>query len=150
MAMRPTGILSGISAAAATSFHRVQLLAVAQTIQLTEFGISLNAAPNSVVAPVQWDIERSTTAGTGSPGTEVKLNDAQPEALTTTGTINHTVDGTSADIAHSLFVPNVSGVIWVAAPGREMDCIAAEAISVINQAALGASIAAAVYMVWEE
>ena len=150
MAMRPTGIQSAISAATATSFHRVQLAATGITIQLTEFGISLNAAPNSTVAPVQWDIERSTTLGTGSAGTEVKLNDAQPETLITTATINHTVDGTPADIAHSLFVPNVSGVIWVAAPGREMDCIAGEFISVINQAALGASISAAVYMVWEE
>ena len=150
MAMRPTGIMSSLSAAAATARHRVELAATAQTIQVTEFGISLDAAPNSTFAPLPWCIQRSTTIGTGTTGVEVKINDAQPEALTTIALVECSANGTFADSAHQLHVPNVSGVIWVAAPGREIDCIAGEFISVHNSVVLDTGIAAATYMVWEE
>lgn len=146
---RTIGICSDLSANTASAFNRIELNPV-RNIYVTEFGISLNAAPNSTVAPVEWNINRMSAVSTGTPGIIVKMNDDNSEALVTTSLVECTVAGTTQDFMHRLFVPNVSGVIWVAAPGREFDCVAADFVGVANIAALGASIAAAVYIVWEE
>jgi len=150
MAMRPTGICSDLSDTAAPSEERIQLGPVSKAIYVTEFGISLNAAPNSTVAPVEWNIRRDSTAATGSAGTIVKLNDVSPTALTTAAIVEAATDGSVVEVLHRLFVPNVSGVIWVAAPGREFDCLDAEFIAIDNVAGLGTGIFACTYMVWEE
>lgn len=150
MAMRPTGIVSDLSDTAAPTEERIQLDPVTRTIHCTEFGISLNAAPNSTVAPSEWNIRRDSTIATGTAATIVKLNDASPETLTTTGLTECSVNGTVADVLHRLFVPNVSGVIWVAAPGREFDCLAAEFLAMENITTLGSGIFACTYIVWEE
>jgi hypothetical protein len=149
MAIRPVGICNDTSAAAATSFHRIELNP-GKTIYVTEFGISLNAAPDSTAAPISWAIERSTTVGTGTAGTIVNMNDEIADAPATTALVENSADGTSADILHRLYVPNVSGVIWVAAPGREFDCIAAEFVSILNEATLPTGVNANTYMIWEE
>ena len=149
MAIRPVGIVSDLSAAAATVFNRIELNPV-RNIHCTEFGISLNAAPNSTAAPIEFDVQRMSTVGTGTAGTVVKLQDDNSEALVCTALVENSADGTTQDVLHRLFVPNVSGVIWVAAPGREFDCVAADFLGIQNVAALPSGVNAAIYIVWEE
>lgn len=149
MALHPAGIVSDLSAAAATAFNRVELNPTT-VIQLTEVGISMNAPPNATDTPVEFNLKRTTTVGTGAVGTVVKVRKDLAAALATTALVENTADGTLADVLHRWFVPTVSGVIWVAAPNREPDCQAAEFFGVINVSALPASRNAAVYMVFEE
>lgn len=149
MALHPAGIVSDLSAANAAAFNRIELNPVS-VIQLTEVGISMNAAPNSTLVPVEFNMKRTTTAGTGAAGTVVKLRKDLSAALGTTALVENTADGTLADVLHRWFVPVVSGITWVAAPGREFDCQAAEFLGVQNVSALGASINSACYLVWEE
>ena len=150
MATRPVGMVSDLSDAAAPSEERIQLDPVSQMIAITEFGISLNAAPNSTAAPIEWNIRRDSDIATGTGGTEVKVNDGHPDALNTTSLVECSADGSLIEVLHRLFVPNVSGVIWVAAPGREFECIAAEFIAIDNVATLPTGVNAACYIVWEE
>lgn len=149
MALHPAGILSDLSAANATVFNRLELNPTT-VIQLTEVGISMNAAPNSTLVPVEFNLTRLTTVGTGSAGTIVKLRDDLAAALVTTALVENTADGSLTETLHRWFVPVVSGLIWVAAPNREPDVKAAEFLGLLNVAALGASINAATYFVWEE
>lgn len=149
MPLHPAGIVSDLSAANATAFNRVELNPTT-VIQLTEAGISMNAAPNSTLAPIEFNLKRTTTVGTGAAGTVAKIRKDLAAALATTALVENTVDGTLGDVLHRWFVPVVSGLIWVAAPNREPDCQAAEFLGLLNVAALGASINAACYLVWEE
>lgn len=149
MALHPAGIVSDLSAAAATAFNRIELNPVG-VIQITEIGISMNAAPNSTAVPVEFNLKRTTAAGTGAAGTVAKVRKDLAAALGTTALVENTADGALADVLHRWFVPVVSGVIWVAAPGREPDCQAAEFIGVQNVSALPAGINAACYVVEEE
>lgn len=149
MALHPAGIVSDLSAANASAFNRIELNPT-EVIQATEIGISMNAAPNSTLVPVEFNLKRTTTVGTGAAATVVKLRKDLTEALSTTGLVENTADGTLADVLQRWFVPVVSGLIWVAAPNREVDVQAAEFLGLQNVAALGASINAACYMVWEE
>jgi len=148
MAIHPAGIVSDLSAANATAFNRVELNP-ATVIHVTEIGISMNGAPNSTLVPVEFNLRRTSTTGTGAAGTVVKI-DSSTGALGTTALVENTADGTAGDFLHRWFVPVVSGMIWVAAPNREPDCTAALFIGVLNVAALGASINATTYMVFEE
>ena len=100
--------------------------------------------------PNEFDITRLTTVGTGAAGTVVKLQKGLTAALTTTALVENTADGTLADTLHRWFVPVVSGLIWVAAPGREFDVSGTTFLGLLNPLALGASIKAATYLVWEE
>ena len=149
MALHPAGIVSDLSAANATAFNRIELNPVA-VIQLTEVGISMNAAPNSTLVPVEFNIKRTTTVGTGAAGTVEKLRKDLLASLGTTALVENTADGTLAEVLHRWFVPVVSGLIWVAAPNRELDVKGTEFLGLINNAALGASINAATYLVIEE
>lgn len=151
MAIRPAGIVSDQSAANASAFNRVELNPAAGiAIQCTEIGISMNAAPNSTLVPVSFVAKRTSTVGTGSAATVVKMQDEIATALQTTGLVENSADGTLQDVAHRWYVPVVSGLVWVAAPGREIDCGPADFLGIQNEAALGASINANCYMVFEE
>jgi hypothetical protein len=149
MPVHPAGILSDLSAANATAFNRLELNPT-NVIAITEVGISMNGAPNSTLVPVEFNLRRTSTAGTGTAGTIVKIRGDQTSALVTTALVENSADGTPGDFLHRWFVPVVSGMIWVAAPGREPDCTAALFMGVLNVAALGASINCAAYIVWEE
>jgi hypothetical protein len=138
-----------LSAAAATAFNRVELNPV-RIIHVTEFGISLNAAPNSTAAPIEFDVQRMSTVGTGAAGTVVAMQDDNGEALVCTALVENTADGTTQDVLHRVFPPNVSGIIWQAAPGREFDCAAADFLGIQNVGALPTGVNAATYIVWEE
>lgn len=150
MALRPSGICSDLSAPNAAVGARIELNPAA-VISLTEVGISMNGAPNSTLVPVEFDITRASAAATGgSAGTIVKVRKDLTAALGTASTVENTSAGTVTDTLHRFFVPVVSGMIWVAAPGREPDVQAAEFMAINSIAALGASINAACYLVWEE
>lgn len=149
MALHPAGIVSDLSAANASAFNRIELNPTT-VIQLTEVGISMNAAPNSTLVPVEFNLKRTTAVGTGAAGTVVKVRKDLTAALGTTALVENTADGALADVLHRWFVPVVSGLIWVAAPNREPDVQAAEFLGVQNVAALGAAINAACYLVFEE
>ena len=149
MALHPAGIVSDLSAANATAFNRIELNPTT-VILCTEIGISMNAAPNSTLVPVEFNLTRLTTVGTGGAGTVAKVRKDLTAALATTALVENTADGTLADTLQRWFVPVVSGVIWVAAPNREPDVQAAEFLGLLSVAALGASINAACYLVWEE
>lgn len=150
MALRPSGIASDLSATNAGLGARIELNPAA-VISLVEIGVSMNGAPNSTLVPVEFDITRASVAATGGTGgTVVKMRKDLTAALGTACTVENTTAGTLTDTLHRFFVPVVSGMIWVAAPGREPDVQAAEFMAVNSIAALGASINAAVYMVWEE
>ena len=149
MPYHPAGIVSDLSAAAATAFHRIELNPVV-LLHLTELGISMNAAPNSTVVPVEFNLNRNTLVGTGAAGTVIEIH-TQGTAPQATALVENTADGGGTiTTLHRWFIPVVSGMIWVAAPNREPDCIAAEFIGILNVSALAASINAACYMVWEE
>ena len=149
MALHPAGIVSDLSAANASAFHRIELNPVV-VLHVTEVGISMNAAPNSTLVPVEFDLRRNTLVGTGAAGTVAKIHSVG-SALQATALVENTADGAGTiTFLHRWFVPVVSGVIWVAAPNREPDCIAAEFMGLLNVAALGASISAATYFVFEE
>lgn len=148
MAIHPAGIVSDLSAANATAFNRIELNPTT-IIHVTELGISMNAAPNSTLVPVEFNLRRTSTVGTGTAGTVVKI-DSSTGSLGTTALVENSADGTAGDFLHRWFVPVVSGMIWVAAPNREPDCTAALFMGLLNVAALGASINAATYMIWEE
>jgi hypothetical protein len=151
MASPRAGIITDQSAANASAFNRVEANpATGIPIQATEIGISMNGAPNSTLAPVSFILKRTSTVGTGSAATIAQLQNEQTTALQTTGLVENSADGTLQDTLHRWFVPVVSGIIWVAAPGREVDCQPADFLGVQNEAALGASINANVYMVFEE
>jgi hypothetical protein len=149
MALHPAGIVSDLSAANASAFNRIELNPTT-VIHCTEIGISMNGAPNSTLAPVEFNLKRTTTVGTGTGGTVVKVRKDLTASLATTALVENSADGTLADVLHRWFVPVVSGMIWVAAPNREPDVQAAEFMGIQNVAALGASINAACYMVFEE
>jgi len=149
MARVRAGMVGDLSAAAATAFNRVELNPV-DVIDITEFGISQNGAPNSTLVPTEFTVQRMSTVGTGAAGTVVQLRTDQATALGTTALVENTADGTVQDTLHRLFVPVVSGVIWVAAPGREFDCQAADFLGIKNTAALGTAIQSDIYIVFEE
>jgi hypothetical protein len=148
MAIHPAGIVSDLSAANATAFNRIELNPTT-VVFVTEIGISMNGAPNSTLVPVEFNLRRTSTVGTGTAGTVVKVS-SNSTTLVTTALVENSADGTPGDFLHRWFVPVVSGVIWVAAPNREPDCTAALFMGLLNVAALGASINAATYMIWEE
>lgn len=145
------GIVSDQSAANASAFPRIELNPTNRTIYVTEFGISMNGAPNSTLLPVSFRIYRNTLVATGTVATPAKMSSDLATAIDTAALVECTAIGAgTVSELHRLFVPVVSGVIWVAAPGREFDCIAAEFVGLQNNAALGASINAETYMVFEE
>lgn len=148
MSIHPAGIVSDLSAANASANNRIELNPVT-VIHVTEIGIRMNGAPNSTLVPVEFNLRRTSTAGTGTAGTIVKI-DSGTGALGTTALVENSADGTPGDFLHRWFVPVVSGMIWVAAPNREPDCTAALFIGILNVTALGASINATTYMVFEE
>ena len=149
MALHTAGLVSDLSAANATAFHRIELNPVV-LIHVTEVGVSMNAAPNSTLVPVEFNLQRNTLVGTGAAGTVAKIH-SQGTAPQATALVENTADGAGTiTILHRWFVPVVSGMIWVAAPNREPDCIAAEFMGLKNQSALGASINSTQYLVWEE
>lgn len=149
MALHPAGIISDLSAANASAFNRIELNPT-EVVQATELGISMNAAPNSTLVPVEFNLVRNSAVGTGAAATVVKVRKDLTEALSSTGLVENTADGALADTLHRWFVPVVSGIIWVAAPNREPDVQAAEFLGILNVSALGASINAACYLIWEE
>ena len=153
--IRPVGILGFQTQAAATAFPQIELDPV-DLINIVELGISLNAAPNSILAPVSWVVQRQSTGGTG--GTAQVVQPLIAGLSTALGTLAKThqagtpftADGTTQDELHRFFVPNVSGMIWVAAPGREFDCEAADFMQLDLPVALGSGIQAETYFVFEE
>jgi hypothetical protein len=148
MAVHPSGIVQDLSAANASAFNRVELNGVAITTIVTEVGISMNGAPNSTLSPVQFQLQRMSTVGTGTAGTVVKLLSGYTPSCT--ALVENSADGTLVDSCQTWFVPVVSGIIWVAAPGREIDFTASQFMGLKNIAALGASINAACYLCFEE
>lgn len=149
MALSEAGIISDLSAANATAFNRIELNPV-QVVHVTEIGVSMNAAPNSTLVPVEFNVKRTSLVGTGTAATVVAVYSDLATAPTTTGLVENSADGTLVEVLHRWFVPVVSGMIWVAAPNREFDCQAAEFLGLQNVSALGAAINAACYVVWEE
>lgn len=143
------GIVSDESAAAATAFNRIELNPT-DTINITEFAISHDGPANNTDVPVRYDLQRHTAVGTGAAATVNKINDDVTASLGTTGLVENTADGTLADTLHMLFVPIVSGIIWVARPGNEPDCKAAEFMGLKNQVALPSGRKAATHMVFAE
>ena len=154
MAVRPAGISSITSADNAGAFTRIELTPPSgRTIEVTEIGISHDAAPNSVDVPIVYNMERMSTAGTGGTATApVELQSDLAQALDTTAAQNRTVNGTLVETLHRFAVPIVSGVIWVAAPGREFDIVGTSTNTggIRNLTALPTSDGATVYMVFEE
>jgi hypothetical protein len=152
MARRPAGCVSDLSAANASAFNRVELNpATGVPIHVTEIGISMNAAPNSTAAPIEFNLKRTSTVGTGTSFTPDKVYRETVTALNTTALVENSADGTIiGNPLHRWFVPVVSGIIWVAAPGREPDAQPADFIGVQNVSALGTGINAAVYVIFEE
>ena len=110
----------------------------------------MNAAPNSTLVPVEFDLKRTSAVGTGTAAAVVKIRKDLATALGATGLVNNSADGALADILHRWMVPVVTGIIWVAAPNREPDVVIGTFLGLINATQPGASINVASYMVWEE
>lgn len=154
MSVRPAGI-SGIQTAAAFAAQAIiELIALTgRTIQITEFGVSCNGAANDTQVPSEFSARRHTALGTGGTTVApVALQDDLGTALDTTARQNVTGVATVGDTLHQFAVPNVSGMIWVAAPGREFSQVGSGTLSigVGNIDTLQTAIQASVYMVFEE
>ncbi len=150
MAVRPTGIATNDSDALIAA-NRIEINP-STVIQVTEVSISGDQAPNSTLAPTLFKLMRLSAAGTGgTAGTIVALQDDLATALGSA--YNEDVDGTlgtPADVLHGWHVPSVSGIIWVAAPGREFDCKPAEFIALQHAAAIPATVVYTSYVIWQE
>jgi hypothetical protein len=117
--------------------------------QVTEVGISHNAPANNTDDPVRYNMVRSvTTGGTFSAQTPVDLVDGV--VVLTTGGDTATVEPTGDSVMHQWCVPTVSGMIWVAAPGREIGCAAANWIQLEQMDAATAAYESELYLVFEE
>jgi hypothetical protein len=151
MSRRPVGLCQKLSDTAfALNGNVVEINADPQPIYFTEFGISINGAPNSTEPPVQFTLRRSTAAGTGgTAGTVSPLIDGEAD-VDSTALEDVTVVGSLDANLHTVMVPAVSGVIWVAAPGREFSCVAINFMGINNVDAVPSGLEAAVYIVWEE
>ena len=154
MAVRPAGISSIQTAAAFAAQCIIELTALTgRTIQVTEFGVSCNGAANNTTVPSEFSARRHTTAGTGGTTTApTVLQDDLGTALDTTARQNCTGAAAVGGVLHQFVVPNVSGMIWVAAPGREFSQVGSGTltIGVGNIDTLQTGIQASVYMVFEE
>lgn len=149
MGVRPVGIVNDKTAAAAGAFNRIELNPVV-VITVTEVGMSHDAAANNTDKQVEYIFRRMSAVSTGTAATIVKMRQDLSEALSTTGLVDCTVDGTEQDVLHRMFVPTISGAIWSAAPNRDWDCQAADFAAVQNVAALPSGVIGAYYMVFEE
>jgi len=151
---RPAGIVSIATATAFSAQAVVELIAATgRTIQITEVGISHDAAANNTDKPVAWSTRRHTTVGTGGTTTApVILQDDLGTALDTTSRQNVTGAAAVGDTLHKWLVPTVSGIIWVAAPGREFSQVGSGTLSigVGNVDNLPTGVLANAYMVFEE
>lgn len=151
MSVRPVGIINAVGTAVVVAQNVISLNPVNAVDQCTEFGISMNDGPDSVQEAGNFSIRRLSADGSGgAAATIVPMQDDLAAGLTSTGRVNDTTLGTTADILHRLYVPVVSGVIWVAAPGREFDVKAAEFLVIRNEASLPAGVDLNAYLVWEE
>lgn len=149
MARTRVGECNVLSAAAATAFNRIELNP-GEIIHLTEFGISMDGPANNTDTPIEFNIQRMSTVGTGSAGTVVKVQEDTTSSLVTTALVSNTADGTLVDTMHRVFCPVVSGILWTAAPDRSIDCKAANFLGLKNISALPSGRKAALYMVFEE
>ncbi len=148
MSIRPSGIVSDLTATGAGAFMRIELNPVANIV-INELGISMNAAPNSTDVPQEFLVRRNSAVSTGAAGTVVNLEDGGV-VLGTTALVDCTADGAVQDELHRFFVPVVTGMIWVAAPGREFNCAAADFVGFRNELILATGVAATSYLVFEE
>lgn len=143
------GIVSVESAAAATAFNRIELNPT-DVIDICEIAISHDGPANNTDVPVRYRLRRTSTVGTGTAATPVKLRKDGAQALATTALKDNTADGTAVEDLHFFFVPIVSGILWVARPGLEFDCVAAEFLGLQNVSALPAGRKAATHIVFRE
>jgi len=151
MGLRNAGIVSDVSAVAATAFNRVQLDPAAnRAIEVTEWQVAHDGPANSTDVPVLYQLRRYSTVGVGTASAPVKVHDTIADTLLTAGQVENTADGTLVETLDSIFVPIVSGYIWVGAPGRERGCIPANFIGLRNNTTLPAGRSAAVTMVFDE
>ncbi len=154
MAVRPAGISGTQTAAAFATQSIIELTALTgRTIQITEFGVSCNGAANNTTVPSEFSVNRYTTIATGGTSTAPTiLQDDLGTALDTTANQDATGGAAIGTTLHQFAVPNVSGMIWVAAPGREFSQVGSGtlAIGINNVDTLQSGIQASVYMVFEE
>ncbi len=156
MAFRPAGIVSIQTADAFAAQAIVELIcATGRTIQVTEVGVSCDGAANDTGAPSEFTLRRHTTLGTGgTSNAPVILQDDLGTALDTTANQNATAAAAVGDTLHRWQVPVVSGMIWVAAPGREVSQVGSGTLSIgvgnTDPATLATGISASVYIVFEE
>lgn len=155
MSIRPVGVVGLQTVAAAGAVTQIELdPAVGITIQVTEIGISHNGAPNDTSQAPEYHVRRNSAAGTGGIAfTVVKGQSDIGTAIQTVakvGTTVFTVDGTLVEVIRRWFVPIVSGMIWVAAPGREYDCLPAQFFTIRLNTALPASRNGDIDLIFEE
>lgn len=121
-------------------------------VQVVGCDISLNAAPDSTVAPGEWRLSRRGTAlVAGAAATESPFHPG--DALDTVGLEILTTEGTEIDICKYWYVPNVSGLIWQARPGEgyvQTDLTAVGGISLRHEAVLPTGVGAITQMSWLE
>ncbi|KKN70759.1 hypothetical protein LCGC14_0427540 [marine sediment metagenome] len=145
------GIIKGISVAGGTAFNRVELAPAAnRPVKIHQVSITLDGPPNSSVVGTQFDLQRMSTVGTGTPATIKPVREEDATALQSTGLVNNTADGTTADLLHGWFVPVIGGLIIPFDPDERPDCSPGNFMGVQNVAALDGSRKAATYMVFEE
>ena len=150
MSTRPVGIVSINDQASVVASNLISLNPT-RVIQIVEFGVSMNESPDGSSEPGRFEIRRLSTDGSvGGAATVVKMHDDFGAALTTTAREGDTTLGTVQDTLHQFYAPTVSGMIWVAAPGREFDCGAADFLALTLQTTLGAGVDLSAYTVFEE
>lgn len=155
---RKAGIASIQTAAATGQGLRPQITTgnLGHNAYITEIGISHNGAANDTSVPPSWELVRSSASGSGGDAASA-LQPLLTHIYTTFSTDYDNSVATAAGTEHILhhwYVPTVSGMIWVAAPGREIDVDSPAEnhgyVGLHNEAALPASISANNYIIVEE
>ena len=150
MGARAAGVISFTQSPSIAARSEVQVDPVVVDCQIVEVGMSHNAPANNTDAPLAYRFKRTSTVGTKTTQAPVSLQSGRTTALSTLGNVDHTVEGSLVEELHQFYVPTVSGLVWVAAPGREIDCIPAEFFSVERETATPAAFGAQTYLVFEE
>lgn len=99
---------------------QLQLLAPTnQKVKITEVSLSGQGISNTEL-PLNVQLLRQTTAGTGTPSTEVKMDPDDGVTLQVVAVEDFTAEPTPGDILVRWFVHPQAGIVWVPPPGTEV------------------------------
>jgi hypothetical protein len=136
LALTTAAASGGVALAAATAKTVLQLLTTAgtnkPTVELTELIVSFNGT-SSIAQPVEVQLVRQTTAGTGTAATPVLVK-GKSDTILTTGAYNFSAEPTAGDILEVFFVHPQGGFPKIYPLNMEVDVAADTRIGIVCKA----------------